>query len=143
MTDLPPELDDEDHEPEIPDPPGRDRYEPTERESLVRFDDEDERAQLRPTNGEYQYGPGTSYSGYNDNWRDPQTNAYRELGGLARPDAYFGAIEFDCPTCKAKGKTLDSDGEKCKVWVERFNRTVPRKMPCIARIQAATKAGVL
>jgi hypothetical protein len=68
---------------------------------------------------------------------------YRSLGGLARPDAYFGAIEFDCPTCEAKGKTLDSDGEKCHVWVDRLGRNVPRKMPCLSRIKLAHERGII
>jgi hypothetical protein len=72
---------------------------------------------------------------------------YQDLGGLARPDAYFGAIEFDCPEppsgCGAKGKTLDSDGEKCKVWVERLGGWHVRKMPCLARIKLARQKGIL
>jgi hypothetical protein len=62
---------------------------------------------------------------------------YQQLGGLARPDAYFGALEFDCPTCEV------SKGEKCHVWVERLGRNVLRKMPCLARIRAARDAGIL
>lgn len=62
---------------------------------------------------------------------------YQDLGGLVRPDAYFGAREFDCPTCKAEV------GDKCQVWVGRLSRTVPRKMPCIARIRKAKDAGLI
>lgn len=68
---------------------------------------------------------------------------YLALGGLARPDAYFGAIEFDCPTCQAKAKTLDFDGEKCKLWVERLGRQITRKMPCLARLKLAREQGTI
>jgi hypothetical protein len=60
---------------------------------------------------------------------------YRSLGGLARPNAYFGAIEFDCPTCEA------AKDSKCLVWVERLGRNAVRHMPCLARIKLATEAG--
>ena len=64
---------------------------------------------------------------------------YRDLGGLSRPDAYFGVIDFDCPTCKAKGRTLERDGEKCRQWNPRLNRTQVKKCPCLARIKLADK----
>lgn len=120
-------------EPELSDPPG------AELGAAIGFDNEDERAVMRPMDGDYQYGPGASYSGYNDDYTDP----YRSLGGLTRPDAYFGAIEFDCPTCEAKAKSLDDDGEKCRIWIERIERHVVRKMPCVARIRLAHEAGIL
>lgn len=72
-----------------------------------------------------------------------EDDPYKDLGGLARPDAYFGAIEFDCPTCKAKARTLDSDGERCRMWHERLKRHITRKMPCVARIRLAHGKGVL
>lgn len=74
---------------------------------------------------------------------DERDRPYQDLGGLARPNAYFGAIEFDCPTCGAKAKTLDFDGEKCRVWVERTERWTIRKMPCLSRIKLARDRGIL
>jgi hypothetical protein len=79
---------------------------------------------------------------------------YGELGGLARPDAYFGAKELDCyppPPKDASGRPVKGlpngcgapAGEKCVVWVDRLGRFVPRKMPCISRIQHAKEAGLL
>jgi hypothetical protein len=73
---------------------------------------------------------------------------YKDLGGLARPDAHFGAIEFDCPPEQFSGKYNvggcgQPRGEKCKVWVERTQAWHTRKMPCVARIKLATEAGIL
>jgi hypothetical protein len=67
------------------------------------------------------------------------TEPYRELGGLSRPDAYFGAIEFDCPTCEAKGRTLESEGQKCRQWNDRTQRWDIKRCPCVARIKVAEK----
>lgn len=134
MTDLPPDISEMEYQgdpvPDLPDPPGSG-------DEAIGFDNEAERAELRPSNADYQYGSGTSYSGYNEDYRD----TYLDLGGLTRPDAYFGAIEFDCPACQAKAKTPDRDGEKCRVWVERLNRHVVRHVPCLARIKLAHEKG--
>lgn len=80
----------------------------------------------------YTFGDGDPVSGY-----EREDDAYHDLGGLARPDAYFGAKEFDCPNCQA------AKGKKCKVWVERTEKWAVRKMPCVARIRLATEAGLL
>lgn len=125
MTDLPPDLDEE---PDIdPEPVGADyatEYVPHEAISLTH---------------EVVPQPDSYAPILNTREDDP----YKDLGGLTRPDAYFGAIEFDCPTCQAKAKTLDYDGDKCRVWVERIDRWVTRKMPCLARIRLARDAGIL
>ena len=71
------------------------------------------------------------------------SEAYQELGGLARPDAYFGAIEFDCPTCQAKGKTLESDGEKCRQYIDRVGEWRTKRCPCKDRLKLASKAGLI
>lgn len=67
---------------------------------------------------------------------------YRDLGGLSRPDAYFGAIEFDCPTCGAKGRTLEPrhDGEKCRQYNELLKKWITKRMPCVERIKLADKS---
>lgn len=62
---------------------------------------------------------------------------YKQLGGLARPTPYFGAIEFDCPTCEVK------KDNHCQVWVERLGRMAVRKMPCVARLKLAKEAGLI
>ena len=95
---------------------------------------------IRPVHNEnipYTPGYGSPGSGYNEDWEDP----YRSLGGLKRPDAYYGAIDFDCPP-KPYGCAAPA-GEKCKHFVDRLDRDVIRKMPCLSRIQLAIKAGVI
>jgi hypothetical protein len=128
---MPPDLDEP---PVLDDPPGDEWG-----DEAVHFEDEAERAVYRPSNADYESGSGTSYSGLNDDYQDP----YLDLGGLTRPDAYFGAIEFDCPTCEAKGRSGDFGGEKCKVWVERLGRMIPRKMPCLTRLKLARERGII
>ena len=71
MTDLPPELDEEDYEPQLPDPAGHDAFAADEREALVGFDNEDERAEMRPVDPDHQYGHGTPASGIGDTWYNP------------------------------------------------------------------------
>ena len=70
------------------------------------------------------------------------SESYRDLGGLSRPDAYFGAIEFVCPTCGSKGRTLSPqfDGEKCRQWHERLQKWLTKRMPCVERIKLADKS---
>lgn len=76
---------------------------------------------------------GTPTSGVGDDWEDP----YRSMGGLARPDAYHGTLEFDCPTCPAKVN------EKCRIFIERTGQWATRGMPCLARLRKAHEAHVL
>lgn len=71
------------------------------------------------------------------------TERYSELGGLKRPDAYFGAIEFDCPTCYAKAKRLNFPGEKCRQFNELTQRWDTKKCPCLARIKLADKSSTI
>ena len=68
---------------------------------------------------------------------EPPEDPYRSLGGLARPDAYYGAKEFHCGTCGAEPQ------QKCTVWVERLGRDMPRRMPCLSRLAKAKAAGLL
>lgn len=120
-----------DYQGEIP-PHGRDE-EPDIGLSHDRVPQPDPYAPTHQDEGLYDEPP----SGLTREWEDP----YASLGGLARPDAYFGAIDFDCPPpdigCGAP------KGEKCHVYVERTGMTVTRKMPCVARIRLAHEADVL
>lgn len=85
---------------------------------------------------------------------DDPDRPYQDLGGGERPNAYTGAKEFDCDPPAPKdqsGKPIKGvpngcgakAGERCVVWVERTQRWVPRKMPCISRIQKARDAGLI
>lgn len=125
MTELPPDLDEEpDIDPAPVGAPYASEYVPHEAISLT-----------------HDYVPRPD--SYAPILNTEEDSPYKDLGGLTRPDAYFGAIEFDCPTCEAKGKTLDFDGEKCRVWVERTAKWHTRKMPCINRIKLARDRGII
>jgi hypothetical protein len=86
----------------------------------------------------YRIVPGT----YPNSGIDDPERPYQDLGGLTRPDAYFGAKEFDCPP-KEVGGCGAPKGERCRVWVERLDRDVARKMPCVKRIKLAREAGLI
>lgn len=65
---------------------------------------------------------------------DPQGRPYDEYGGRrSHPAAYDGAIDRDCPACKAPA------GQVCTFLAETFINGVPGKTtknrhhPCIAR----------
>lgn len=81
--------------------------------------------------------PGFTSDGYRDLVPDEPGDPYRELGGLTRPDSFYGSIEFACPTC------LEPKGTKCRIWVERTQRWATRKMPCVTRIRLAKAAGLI